>query len=130
MNRKLLFPAGLTLAVLLLLIGVIGKYAPLPIPTPPGVISQLVVIAETKDRTPEFASVLFGKTARAAREAGKWKLADKDHVSPALKPLIEQAPPTVLPWLIIDSEGVVSWSGKLPETEAAFSKLVDSKGGL
>ena len=128
--RKYLFPAVLTLAVLLLLIGGLGRYVPLPGPSPAGSISQLVVIAETSERTPEIASVLFGKTARAARKAKKWKLADKDHVSQALKPLVEQAPPTALPWLIIDSEGRVSWFGKLPETEAEFAKLVDSKGGL
>ena len=121
----------LILAAVLFAIGLAGKYADLPdIIVPTGSITQLVVVEETKDRISEQGDVLLGKTSQEARKRKKWKLFDKDHLPRTHKPLIDQAPPKVLPWLIVDKKTKAVWSGKLPETEKALADLVKKQGGF
>ncbi len=116
---------------------------PGPIPVPGGKLFVLVV-TETKDQTPEQATVLNSKAARDLMAAKGVAMADcrsergrTSTASPRLTSAkwIEQAKTWAaagnkLPCLmILDSQGAVLSQGPLPATEAAYLELLKKFGG-
>ena len=115
---------------------------PGPIPVPGGKLFVLVV-TETKDQTPEQATVLNSKAARdlMAAKSWQWRIVDQDVKDENGKPpadigkWIEQAKTWAaagnkLPCLmILDEQGAVLSQGPLPATEAAYLELLKKFGG-
>jgi len=115
---------------------------PGPIPVPGGKLFVLVV-TETKDQTPEQATVLNSKAARdlMAAKGWQWRIVDQNVVDEHGQPpadiskWIEQAKTWAaagnkLPCLmILDSQGAVLSQGPVPATEAAYLELLKKFGG-
>lgn len=134
--KKLAWIAALSL----ILVGAVGQWGPSIDWTWPtwgwvspinGPIDQVIIIEETKVRTPAIAAVILGPTANKLREADKWKCFDQHELPVSMKPMIDQTKPTKLPWLIIDHGGKATWSGPLTATtDADFAAFLKSKGGF
>lgn len=115
---------------------------PGPIPVPGDKLFVLVV-TETKDQTPEQATVLNSKAARdlMAAKSWQWRIVDQNVVDENGKPpadiskWIEQAKAWATAgnkWpclMIIDSQGAVLSQGPLPATEAEYLALLKKFGG-
>lgn len=95
---------------------------------PSGPVTRVVVICETADTTPATANITGGATARALREAGKWRLWDKDSVPEDSKALLDAA--KTLPWCFVMHGTKATASVPLPSTEADFAALVQKQGGV
>lgn len=115
---------------------------PAPDPVPVGKLFVLIV-TETKDQTPEQATVLNSKAARdlMAAKSWQWRIVDQDVVDESGKPpadigkWVQQAKTWAaagnkLPCLmILDEQGAVLSQGPLPATEAAYLELLKKFGG-
>ena len=95
---------------------------------PSGPVTQVVVIHETDQTTPAIANVTGGATARALREAGKWRQWDPDSVPEEQTDLLAEAKER--PWCFVFHGKKITFSGRLPASEAEFATLVQKQGGV
>ena len=99
-----------------------------PIGTVSGPVDRVIVIEESGDRTADVANVIGGATARSLRDAGKWRLWDRDSVPDASKDVLTGA--ESLPWCAIQHGSKTTWSGPLPTPEPAFADRIKQQGGI
>lgn len=110
---------------------------PTPTPAPAGKV-WLFSVTETKDQTPDQASVLNSEEAEKyiASKGWAWRKADKDvvdqngQVPSDLSRWLERAKGKPLPYLIAaDDGGMVIHEGPLPATAADLVALLKRLGG-
>jgi hypothetical protein len=101
---------------------------PLPITGPVTRVIVLYVSEAPPQEAVKLASITGGATARALREAGKWRLWDTQSVPDGAKPLLDSA--KSLPWCAVLHGDRVTFQGPLPKTEGDLAKLVADQGGI
>jgi hypothetical protein len=119
-------------AILLLLAYSSWKAQQVPIPDDGDAtgLQGVIVIYESKDTTPAQDAVMKCDTAKTLNRDGKWKAWDKNSVPPVaqkvvkLKDIVDK-----LPYCYIIRQGKLDFSGPLPKTPEAFTKLVAAHGG-
>lgn len=112
---------------------------PKPDPPPPPPITKLfgvIIVEETKDRTPQQAAVQDAIHKACDGKKLQWARLDKDVVDENGKPpadmaaWLAKAKGKTLPYLILVGEnGIVAWEGTQPATEAAALELLKKYGG-
>lgn len=118
-----------------------------PLPPDPPVVEPgprwVIIVEETKDRTPQQAAVLTDSSFRQwiATAGHDYRMIDQDvqnragTVPAACVPYLDLAKGKTLPRLFIvdgssgDSQGKVLFSGDLPSSAAALKTLIQQKGG-
>ncbi len=95
---------------------------------PTGPVTRVVVIHESDQTTPAIANVTGGATARALRDADKWRQWDPDSIPDEQTGLLAEAKEK--PWCFVFHGKKITFSGRLPASEAEFATLVQKQGGV